>query len=126
MTNTETRVVYYNAKQLNILGENATVKLFSDRDRKNVVGQALYKQLSYINSITSETWTQEDATFFLGEIDCISFMSNSKTVDGVLPAGTYTYSIICGQGKYLGATGTLNFKVNDAGLRTITITANLA
>jgi hypothetical protein len=126
MSKTETRVVYYNKKQLNIIGENAAVKLYSDKDRKNVVGQALYKNLNYINSMTSEYWTQENATFFFGEDDCISFISNSKTIDGVLPAGTYNYSIICGQGKYFGATGSVNFKVTDGGLRIVTINAKLA
>lgn len=126
MSKTETLVVYYNKKQLNILGDNAAVKLFSDKDRKNVVGQAIYKNLNYVNSLTGETWTQENATFFFGDVDCISFISNSKTSDGVLPAGEYKYSIISGQGKYFGVRGTVNFKVTQGGLRIVTITTNLA
>jgi len=127
MTKTETRVLYYNIRQLVDLGGNASIKLFSDRDRQNVVGQALYQDLTYTNKFTNESWAQELATFFFeNENDCINFMINSKTTDGVLPPGDFTYTIMSGQGKYLGATGTVNFKVTQGGLRTITITAQLA
>lgn len=126
MSKTETRVVYYNVKQITIFSGQATVKLFSDRDRKNVVGQALYVTNSYENRLTGETWSKEGATFFLEGPDTISFEDNSKTSDGVLPEGRTIYSIINGQGKYLGATGTVEFDVNKQGLRTMTITAKLA
>lgn len=126
MTNTETTVVYYNAKQIINLAGNSTVKLYSDKDRKNVVGQALYNTITYNDFRSGDSWAQENATFYFTEQDTISFDSSSKTKNGVLPAGIYKYSIICGQGKYLGATGTLTFKVTEGGLRIITIVANLA
>jgi hypothetical protein len=126
MTNTETTVVYYNVKQIINLDGNSTVKLYSDKDRTNVVGQAIYNTTTYNDFRSEDSWSQEFATFYFSGNDTITFDSSSKTKNGVLPAGTYKYSIICGQGKYLGATGTLTFKVTEGGLRIITINANLA
>lgn len=126
MTNEETITVYYNKKQLIAAGGVTTVKLFSDRDRKNVVGQAIYSIESYDNFATGEIWTTEDSIFFFGDIDTISFQVNTKEKNAILPEGSFTYSIICGQGKYLGATGTVNFKITAGGLRIITIKVKLA
>lgn len=123
---TTTTTVYYNIRQLIELSNNATVKLYSDKERKNVVGQAVYSQAAYNNFFSEDSWTQEYATFFLGDKDIISFDSSSFSQKGVLPAGEFTFTIIAGQGKYLGATGTVNFKVTPGGLRIITITAKLA
>jgi hypothetical protein len=126
MSKIEKRVVYYNIKQALVLSGKTSVPLFSDRERKNIVGQAVYINTTFENKITNKKFTKEAGTFFFDQGDCISFEDNSNTLDGILPAGNFTYSIICGQGKYLGATGTINFKVTELGLRIITITAKLA
>lgn len=123
---TSTTTLYYNLKQITQLSNSLTVKLFSDKDRKNVVGQAVYSQTAYDNLLNGDSWTQEYGTFFLGEKDIISFDSSSYSEKGILPVGDYTFSIVAGQGKYLGATGTINFKVTTGGLRIITIDAKLA
>jgi len=121
-----TTTVYYNIKQISLQSNNATTKLFSDRERKNVVGQAVYSQSTYDNFFSGDSWTQEFGTFFFNTKDILSFDASSFSEKGVLPAGEFTFSIFAGQGKYLGATGTVHFRVTAGGLRIITITAEVA
>ena len=124
----ETFIVYYALRQIKKVDGVSYVNLHSDRERRNVIGRALYVTNSLQDFGLGRAWSVQTATWFFGEDakDVLMFQDNSATKDGVLPEGKTLYQILGGQGKYLGATGTIEFDVNRAGLRTMTVRVKLA
>lgn len=122
----ETFIVYYALRQIKKVDGVSYVNLHSDRERRNVIGRALYVTNSVEDFGLGRSWTAQTATWFLGEKDVLMFQDNSLTKDGILPEGKTVYQILGGQGKYLGATGTIEFDINKAGLRTMTVRVKLA
>lgn len=117
----ETFNLYYNVRQLNRVQNMDHVNLYSDRDRKNKVGKAFYIVNSFSqDSITA--WAFEYATFFLNDNkDTLIFQNSLFERTTILKEGTYVFQVLGGSNKYLGATGTITFVVNKAGLRSITV-----
>ncbi len=115
---TETFTLYYNVNQLKKVQNMDHTNLYSDRDRKSVVGKAFYIINSY-NEDDNFSWAFEYATFYLNNKDTLIFQNSQFQKTTILKTGTYIFQILGGSGKYLGAQGTITFVVNDAGLRTI-------
>ena len=94
-------------------------ELYSDDKLKKSVGSVFY-DISILQ-IDTRTYDTELATISLKD-GCITFTVtefNTKT-PGQLMSGIYSFDITGGTGKYLGATGIVNFAVSPTGLRTIT------
>ena len=108
---------YYNEDDLNInkISENTHIIFLNlyDKSRQQVLGSAYY-DVSTLKTQTG-TYDVEYGTFFLDNNDSISFtitQFNKNIVGGLLNSGNHTFSITGGSGKFVNASGMVEFNVS--------------
>ena len=115
--------LYYNKSDLKVCQNVQRTYLFADG---NIAGFAIYN-LVFINDPNFDQVDIEDSTFFLGSSisynDSIFFKIalSGKSVNNVLNPGIYKFGISGGTGKFINASGTVTFEVDEEGNRNITI-----
>ena len=84
-----------------------------DKNHQQVLGSA-YFDVSTLKT-QNGTYDIEYSTFFLDNNDSISFtitQFNKNVVGGLLNSGNYTYAITGGSGKFVNASGMVEFNVS--------------
>ena len=108
---------YYNEDDLivNKTSENNHIIHMNlyDKNHQQVLGSA-YFDVSTLKT-QNGTYDIEYSTFFLDNNDSISFtitQFNKNVVGGLLNSGNYTYAITGGSGKFVNASGMVEFNVS--------------
>jgi hypothetical protein len=134
-TNKKNEIIkcYYRSSDLNQYQNLGQTILFGSRLFNIPIGNGLFTLSLFEQSMSNgkiDVYVVENTVFFLNDPldennkNCIYFTIstfNTTTKNKFNPNTNLTYQITGGSGKYLGASGIVNFLVDSDGVRNVTI-----